>query len=327
MAVTIRDIAQASGVSPGTVSRALKDQPGLTPETRDRIRAIARELGYDFGQLKQRRLRRILFLVHAQHNTSAAQSFYAPVLHGAEEACRSEGIALSFAAIGPAEAVEKRVRLHTPDAIICAGFVEPEVLGALRALGLPLALVDLRLPGFASANPDHRLGGFLATQHLLRTGRRHVAFLSGSLAHYSIRERAHGFRQALFDARVLANPDYEIVLEDGLAHRDAVAAAMRTLLRLAPRPDAIFCYNDATALLAMDACCAAGLKIPHDIAIAGFDDIEAAAQARPPLTSIRVDKESLGAAGVWLLLEKPGAAPAEQVLPVQLVIRESTLDD
>jgi DNA-binding LacI/PurR family transcriptional regulator len=102
---------------------------------------------------------------------------------------------------------------------------------------------------------------------------------------------------------------------------------MRALLSLRPRPDALFCYNDSTALLALQHCLDAGLKVPHDLAIVGFDDIAAASQARPPLSSVRVDKEALGAAGVWLLLEKPGAAPAEQTLPVQLVVRESSHDD
>jgi DNA-binding LacI/PurR family transcriptional regulator len=131
----------------------------------------------------------------------------------------------------------------------------------------------------------------------------------------------------LFDARLLANPDYDQVLEDGLPHDAAVHAAMRALLSLRPRPDALFCYNDSTALLALQHCLDAGLKVPHDLAIVGFDDIAAASQARPPLSSVRVDKEALGAAGVWLLLEKPGAAPAEQTLPVQLVVRESSHDD
>lgn len=327
MPVTIRDLARACAVSTGTVSRALKDQPGLTDATRERIRAVAESMGYDFSQLKRRRIRRILFLLHSQHNNLSASSFYTPVLQGAEEACRSEGIALSFTALGPAEPALTRIRNHAPDAIICAGYVEPELLGALRATGLPIALVDLRQPGFACVNPDHRLGGYLATRHLLEQGRKRVALLSGSLAHYSIRERAHGYRQALYDARVLANPDYDQVLEDGMGHEAAVHGAMRALLSLRPRPDALFCYNDSTALLALQHCLDAGLKVPHDLAIVGFDDIAAASLARPPLSSIRVDKEALGAAGVWLLLEKPGAAPPEQTLPVQLVVRESSHDD
>lgn len=327
MATTIRDIAQATGLSSGTVSRALKDQAGLTEATRERVRAAALELGYDLANLKHTRVRRIVFALHRQHNTLSSSPFYSPVLHGAEEACRRADIALSFVAIGPAEPALARIRLHAPDALLCAGYFEPEMLAALRDGGKALVLIDMHMPGYASVNPDHRLGGYLATRHLLQTGRKRIAMLCGSLAHYSIRERAHGFRQALFEERMLANPDYEITLPEGIPHDAAVQQAMRALLALRPRPDAIFCYNDSTALAAMHACLAAGLKVPHDMAIVGFDDIEDAAKAIPPLTSVRVDKEALGAAGVGLLLSKTRGTGSGLTLPVQLVVRESSTDD
>lgn len=100
MAVTIRDIARETGYSIGTVSRALKNQDGLTDKTRARICAVARELGYDFGKLREGDIRRIAFLLHRQHNTQSASPFYLPVLHGAEDACRKRGIALSFVVVG-----------------------------------------------------------------------------------------------------------------------------------------------------------------------------------------------------------------------------------
>jgi DNA-binding LacI/PurR family transcriptional regulator len=327
MAVTIRDIARATGLSIGTVSRALKNQAGLTEETRARVSTVARAMAYDFSQLKQGRIRRIAFLLHRQHNTLSSSPFYSPVLHGAEEACRREGVALSFIAVGPAEPVLDQIRLHQPDAILCAGFFEPELLDALRDTGKPLVLVDMHLPGYTSVNPDHRLGGYLATRHLIQQGRKRIAMLSGSLAHYSIQQRAHGFRKALFDARMLANPELEICIPQSADQEQGVRAAMRTLLAMTQRPDAVFCYNDSTALTALHFCLDAGLKIPHDIAIVGFDDISAAAMAIPPLSSVNIDKEALGALGVELLLRKPGAEVLEKTLSVQLVVRESSTDD
>jgi DNA-binding LacI/PurR family transcriptional regulator len=327
MAVTIRDIAKATGLSSGTVSRALNEQPGLTDTTRAHVRKVAQELGYDLGNLKQGRVRRIVFALHRQHNTLASSPFYSPVLHGAEAACRREGVALSFMAMGPAEPVLSQLRLHAPDALLCAGFFEPEVLAALREGGKRLALVDMHLPGYSSVNPDHRRGAYLATRHLLDTGRKHIAMLTGSMAHFSIRERAHGFRQALFEAKILSNPAYEVTLPEGMDHGSAVDEAMRTLLALQPRPDALFCFNDSTALAALRHCHGAGLKVPHDMAIVGFDDIDGAALAIPPLTSVRVDKEALGAAGVDLLLHKAAGATHEITLPVQLIVRESSTDD
>ena len=323
--VTIRDIAEATGLSIGTVSRALKNQAGMTEQTRNKVRETAMRLGYDFGQLKKGRIRRIAFLLHSQHNTLASSSFFSAVLHGAEEACRREGIALSFIAVGPAEPVLGLIRLHQPDAILCAGFFEPEVLSALQQVGKPIVLVDMHRRGFTTINPDNARGGYLATQHLLRSGRKRIAMLSGSLAHYSIQQRSRGFRQALFDAKVFADPDLEVIVPTMGEGDDAVIEAMRSLLSLPRRPDAVFCYNDSTALVAMKYCLNEGLKIPHDIAIVGFDNIGAAAAAIPPLSTVGVDKEALGRAGVELLL-RPEEHP-EIMLPIEMIVRESSCDD
>jgi DNA-binding LacI/PurR family transcriptional regulator len=250
------------------------------------------------------------------------------VLQGAEQACRRAGVALSFYVVHPGEAVAELVRAQQPDAILCAGYFEPELVAVLRDSGKPLALVDMHLPGFNSVNPDHHLGGYLATRHLIRTGRRRIAMIAGSLAHYSIHQRERGYRKALFEARMLADPELEVHVP-GCADPDAgVRQATLKLLAMQPRPDALFCYNDSAALTAMQTCLDAGLKVPADIAIVGFDDISGAAQAIPPLSSIAIDKEALGAAGVALLLDKKsGEVSAELTLPVQLIVRESSYDD
>ena len=326
--VTIRDIAEATGLSIGTVSRALKNQAGMTEVTRNKVREAALRLGYDFSQLKKGRIRRIAFLLHSQHNTLASSPFFSPVLHGAEEACRREGVALSFIVVGPADPVMEQIRLHQPDAILCAGFFEPEVLSALMLTGKPMALVDMQRRGFTSVNPDNALGGYLATRHLLRTGHRRIAMLSGSLAHYSIQQRNKGFRRALFEAKVHADPDLEVIIPTMGEGDDGVVEAMRSLLSLPKPPDAVFCYNDSTALVAMKHCMNEGLKVPYDIAFVGFDDISTAANSVPPLSTVHVDKEALGATGVELLLHlKPEEPPTEMTLPVEMIVRESSSDD
>lgn len=325
--VTLRGIAEATGLSIGTVSRALKNQVGMTEETRSKVRDAAMRLGYDFGQLKKGRIRRIAFLLHNQHNTLASSPFFSPVLQGAEAACRREGVALSFIAVGPAEPVLAQIRLHQPDAIVCAGFFEPEVLATLQQVGKPIVLVDMHWRGFTSVNPDNMRGGYLATQHLLRCGRKRIAMLSGSLAHYSIQQRNRGFRQALFDAKVHADPNLEVIVPTMGEGDEGVVEAMRSILSLPKPADAVFCYNDSTALTAMKYCLGEGMKIPHDIAIVGFDDIAAAAAAIPPLSTIHVDKEELGKAGIELLLHKQDEGPSHITVPVQMIVRESSYDD
>ncbi|MFD1804667.1 LacI family DNA-binding transcriptional regulator [Mixta tenebrionis] len=320
--VRIRDIAGACGVSPGAVSRALKGQPGLREETRRRIIAAAEQQGYDFSRLRSDKLKRVLFLLHRQHNISRALPFYSRLFLSIEEQCRAQGIALSFLSLGPADAISDQVMLHQPDALICAGFFEPELLALLQQLKLPLVLVDLYAPGLPCVNPDNMQGGYLATRHLLEQGRSRIAFLASTLSHYSIRQREKGYRQALYEAQLLMSPEYEAIAPPQLDTEQSLIQAINELLDLPEPPDAIFAYNDAAALLVLRVCAQRGLRVPEDIALVGFDDIESAAWAQPALTTIAVDKQLLGQKALQLLLEE--TQESNTLLPVNLVVRASS---
>lgn len=320
--VRIRDIAQACGVSVGAVSRALKGQPGLGDDTRQRIISIAQEKGYDFSRLRSDKIKRILFLLHRQHNISRALPFYSQLLLGIEDSCRDKGIALSFLAVGPGDTVSEQVRLHQPDALICAGFFEPELLALLQQMNLPLVLADLWAPGLPCVNPDNTLGGYLATRHLIEQGRCRIAFLASTLSHYSIRQREKGYRQALYEAQMLMPPEYEAIAPPLVDTERSLLRAVNELLDLAEPPDAIFAYNDAAALVVLQVCAERGIDIPGQIALVGFDDIDAATWATPALTTIAVDKQQLGREAVRLLLDE--AQEENQLLAVSLIKRAST---
>lgn len=322
MSVTVRDIARAAGVSVGTVSRALKNQSGLSEQTREHIWQVAVSLGYDFDRLQSEPIRRISFLLHRQHNTLTANPFFSAVLHGAEDACRTLDASLGFLAVGPADPVMAQLSRQQADALLCVGFFEPELLQLLGQAGKPMVLVDQWAMDYPCVNPDNEAGGFLATQHLLGCGRRRIAFLASSLAHYSIRQREHGYRRALFEAGILANPALDVIAPPGMDVEAGVTQLVRELLALPQRPDAIFAFNDAAALIAMRLCQEAGLSVPDDIAIVGFDDIEMAVLANPPLTTVRVDKARLGRRGVELLAQR--ATGGQEVQPVELIVRGSS---
>jgi len=321
--VTVRDIADAAGVSVGTVSRALKNQRGLSDETRRHVRQVAADLGYDLSRLRSGKAPRLVFLIHRHHSNFAVNPFFAEVMHGVEEGCRQFGVAPTLLSARQGDAVGKLLKLHEPDALLVAGYFEDEVLAQLTDLGLPLVLVDGWIPGCAAVNPDNTGGGYQATRHLLDLGRQRIAYIAGSLAHFSIRERSRGYRRALFEAGVLADPDLEALAPPGLDDAEGAAAAMRTLLRRRLRPDAVFAYNDSAALAAMRVCLNAGLRIPEDIAFVGFDDIPAARYGAIPLTTLRVDKQELGRTGVEMLVGG-GAMPQEMVMGVELMVRESS---
>ena len=127
MATTIRDVACAASISIGTVSQALKNQPGLSEATRERVVEVAQQLGYDSAQLRTR-IRRVTFLLHRQHNNFSVSPFFSHVLNGFEEACRERKLVPSVLTTGPTHDLAQQMRLHAPDAIAVAGFVEPELL-------------------------------------------------------------------------------------------------------------------------------------------------------------------------------------------------------
>ncbi|OLV18500.1 Transcriptional regulator, LacI family [Deinococcus marmoris] len=318
--MTIQEVAQAAGVSIGTVSRALRQQPGVSEVTRAQVTRVAQTLGYDMAKLRAGKLRRISFVLHRRNIGAGGNPFYSHVLHGVEDECRARGLTLHFTSLDNGDDVAELMQRNGTDGLLCVGFVEDDLLEQLRALDLPLVLVDLLAPGLPSVNSDNVGGARQAVTHLLTRGRRRVAFIDGP-DHPSIRARRLGYRQALYDAGVPADPALEVCAgPEGTTAE--VTAAMHALLALPQPPDAVFAFNDASAIGAMYACQAAGLKVPQDLAFVGFDDVSAAAQTAPPLTTLRVNKEALGARGVQLLLER--AALAQTELPVELIVRASS---
>jgi LacI family repressor for deo operon, udp, cdd, tsx, nupC, and nupG len=123
---------------------------------------------------------------------------------------------------------------------------------------------------------------------------------------------------------MLADPALEVVAPLGLPQDQAAAAAMQQLLRLRQPPDAVFAYNDTAALAVLDTCRKAGLEVPRDVAVVGFDDIQVAAAASPPLTTLRVDRPALGRMGVELVM-RGLSMPRLNTLPVELIVRQSTV--
>lgn len=317
--VTMRDIADLAGVSPGTVSRALKNQSGLTEQTRQLILRCAAELGYNALNLRSNKLRRVGFLTSRLPNLTI-NPFYAPILHGVEDACHDEEIALSYISLRPGERVAEIVRRHEADGLLCVGHIESRLLERIAALGLPFVLVDHWVQGIASVNIDNSGGAEQAVRHLIGQGYKRIAFV-GDTSQYPIKKRLFSFRHTLFEAGILTDPTLEVSPETPYT-RVGIQAAVLSLLSSKPRPEAFFIPNDESALWAIQICLDAGLRVPEDIAIVGFDDIYAASHANPALTTVRVDKELLGRTGLELLLSRN---MTEIVVETELIVRGSTM--
>ena len=327
--ITIRDVANRAGVSIGTVSRALKNQTGLGEDTRMQVLRAALELGYNTDNLRQNKIRRVSFVVGRLDTDVPTNPFYSHVLHGVEDASREFGIVLQYLTLRPGDRNRtlEMIRRHEADALLCVSFFEPRMLERIAGLGIPIALVDHFSPGLPSVNIDNIAGAKLAVRHLVETGKKRIAFLNGP-GHYSIRQRLRGFQEALFEAGMPLDPDLvtaEVDVNQTSNLREQNHNALLGLLALPNPPDALFCWNDDSALLAIRGCLDRGLRIPQDIAIVGFDDIDTAAQSNPSLTTIRVNKELLGRRGLERLIDRKDEAKALELIPVELIARESTV--
>ena len=319
--ITVRDIAERTGVSIGTVSRALKNQPGVGEDTRHRILKIAERMGYDLSNLRPNKLRRISFF-HRQHFAPSNNPFYSPVLHGVEEVCRKNDLVLSYGLITLEQPIIDLVRRHEADGILCVSYFEPEVLASVQSSGIPVVLIDHWAPNLPSVNTDNFDGAYQTVQHLIAQGRRNIAYISGP-EHHSIRERRRAYRKALFEAGIAADPDLDVTREPPEAVEGTIPILER-MLALPKPPDAIFTFNDDTALVALRYLRERGIRVPDDIAVAGYDDIYAARYSHPSLTTVRVDKEELGRKGVELLLDGATSAVQSVIIPNKLIVRRST---
>ncbi|WP_431953212.1 LacI family DNA-binding transcriptional regulator [Actinacidiphila sp. bgisy167] len=333
--VGIKDVAREAGVSVGTVSNVI-NRPDAVPEaTRVRVqRAIAR-LGYvrseSARQLRAGRSRIVALLVLDMGNP-----FFVDVARGAERAAREAGLGVMVcnSAQNPAEEAaylslfaEQRVRgvLVTP-----ADDADGGNLAAFRRHRIPVVLVDRVAPGAdgCSVSVDDVAGGRTAVGHLVAAGHRRIAYVSGPGHLQQVRDRREGAFAALTEAGLPPATLRELPTErlDVASGRDAG----HRLLGLPERPTAVFCANDLLALGVLQALYAAGVDVPGEMAIVGYDDIEFAAAAAVPLTSVRQPAANMGALAAGMLLEETGPQAREHrhrrvVLQPELVVRDSSL--
>jgi DNA-binding LacI/PurR family transcriptional regulator len=332
MNVSIKDIAQAAGVSHSTVSRALADSPLISAAARLRIQALAGQMGYvpNAGArgLVLGRTMTIGVVV-----TTIADPFVAEVVQGIESTAHAHGysVILTSSDNDPereAQSVEM-LRARRADAVIVASSRIGDLYqDDLQETGVPVVLInshnDQGSAQVVSISVDNRHGGTVATQHLLELGHRRIAYIAGLPGHSDDGLRCTGYQEALRDAGVAFDEQF-IIAGDGRANGGERALA--SLLALRPRPTAAFCYNDMTAIGLLAAAQRAKLDIPRRLAVVGFDDIPFAALLHPALTTVAQPKHELGRRAVeraLALLAGDGEQPDHLSLQGQLIVRESS---
>ncbi|MET7656062.1 MULTISPECIES: LacI family DNA-binding transcriptional regulator [unclassified Streptomyces] len=335
--VGIKDVARAAGVSVGTVSNVINRPDTVATETRARVLSAIDRLGYvrseSARQLRAGRSRIMGLLVLDMGNP-----FFVDVARGAERAARDAGLGVmvcNSAESAGEEAeylslfAEQRVR----GVLLTPADATGRNIASFRRHGIPFVLVDRVSEGTTecSVSVDDEAGGALAVRHLIDAGHRSIAYVSGPPGFTQVRDRRTGALNALAEAGLGPECLRELPTErlDVAAGRDAGAR----LLGLADRPTAVFCANDLLALGVLQAMYAAGINVPEDLAIVGYDDIEFAAAAAVPLTSVRQPAVTMGALAAGMLLEETEEGTAgggrhehrRVVLQPELVVRRSSL--
>lgn len=345
--VNIKDVAEDAGVSVGTVSNVINRPDAVAAGTARRVRDSIRRLGYVRSE-SARRLRTGTSRFMALLVLDMGNPFFADVARGAEQEIRAAGLGMMLCNSDQSPAEEAEFLGLLAEQRVAGVLVTPcdEDAGNLRAFaghGIPYVVVDRTAEGLdaCAVSVDDVLGGTLAVRHLVESGHRRIGFVGGPASLTQIRDRRQGALAALAEAGLGADALAEIGAErrDVAAGRDAAAR----LLGLWPRPTAVFCANDLLALGMLQGLFAAGVEVPGEVAIVGYDDIDFAAAATVPLTSVRQPAEAMGRLAARLLLAEAGVPEAggtaegvpqrgrgrhrhrEELLKPELVVRRSTL--
>ena len=332
--VGIKDVARQAGVSVGTVSNVINRPDMVSEETRFRVQAVIERLGYVRSE-SARQLRAGQSRIMALLVLDMGNPFFVDVARGAERAARAAGLGVMVCNSGQSAAeeaeylslfAEQRVR----GVLLTPADASGRNLDSFRRHRIPFVLVDRVAADSAecSVSVDDVAGGTLAVRHLLAAGHRSIAYVSGPGHLQQIKDRRAGALAALAEAGLPADILQDLPTE-GLnvaAGRDAGAR----LLGLTRRPTAVFCANDLLALGVLQALYAAGVSVPGDLAIVGYDDIEFAAAAAVPLTSVRQPALTMGTLAAELLLEETDDEAGTHrhqrvVLQPELVVRSSSL--
>lgn len=330
---TITDVAKLASVSPSAVSMYLNNRPGIGVETQIRIAAAIDELGYvpRSNKPKQQSKGFVGVLVEKLPTLLTGDLFYADVTNGIQREAEVLGYSIAVSVIN--ELTEVLPRLVAEDAVmgllaLGGGDITDQLLELIINSDMPLVTVDNQsdLQALNSVVVDNYRGAYQATRHLVELGHRRVAIIQGPRKYKPLTERYHGYLNAMVDAGL--GIDWELIqrpLSSGLPNKGY--QEMKTLLALDEPPTAVFAVSDRTALGAVQAIEEAGLQVPRDISIVGFDDMPPNVYPAPALTTVTSERLAMGHTAMQRLhqiIENPRHAPINIVMPCQLVIRDSS---
>ena len=328
--VTMRQIAERADVSIGTVSHVINDTAKVREKLKERVLDAIRSLGYQPSQLA-RGLRRNQTNIVVMIIPDITNPFFPGVVRGVEDVAYKHSFRLVLCNTDNDPQKESsylnEMRSYRPAGWLVIPSADSEMAALLKpaAAGSPVVCIDRQAPGWKGdvVLAANEAGAHSATRHLLRMGHRQLAVITGPLHLANAVERLKGFKRALSGAKVSIEPEY--VQEAQFNRQSGYQAAIR-LLRMLPRPTAIFACNDLMAMGVLHAARELGVRCPEDLSIVGFDDLDFAEFTAPALTSVHQSGYQLGTTAARLLLDRIDGSkqsPQKIVLPSELKIRHS----
>ncbi len=334
---TIKDVARKADVSLSTVSLVINRKGYVREETRVRILRIIDELGFhptsSARGLASRKTGNIGFILTLDHFTQS-EPFYTKIFLGAEFEAQKHNYYILLTTVPknfkPPKSVPRFLLERNVDGIIVAGRVDQKLVGYVDSLNVPLVLIDYEFPHskYSTVLINNYKGAQQAVRHLLETGHEKIGFIGGDMKHPSIAQRFDGYCESLFATGL--EPDQKWICNDqpDTGAENGFQAARKILKGTGDKPTAIFTANDAMALGAMQYMKEHSIAVPGDVAIVGFDNIEAGYRIVPQLTTIDVHKEEMGIMGVQTLVNmlKENNGVVRQIhTSVELIVRDSSM--
>jgi LacI family transcriptional regulator len=334
MALTLEEIAERAGVSRSTVSRVVNDQPNVRTQVRERVWEVIRETGYQPNaaarSLVTQRTRIIGVIIPEAVTRLFTDPFFSIFLRGVTDACNTHHYNLMLSLFsGPSDQDEMYRRIvgsgHLDGVLVASTRADDPLFSKLLQDELPFVLAG-RLPDerVNYVDVDNVAAARTAVEHLIRLGHERIATITGPFAMTSGQDRLEGYRLALEAHRIPVRD--ELVFEGEFTESSGRSGAQELL---SASPTAIFTASDSMAIGALKALREAGLRVPEDVALVGFDDVPVATAVEPALTTMRQPIQGLGSRAAELLLdllENPAdrQAPTQRIiLPAELVVRDS----
>jgi LacI family transcriptional regulator len=320
--VRLADIAAAAGVSVPTVSKVLNGHSQVSAKTRSRIEALLAD--YNYAAPRRTGQQCLIDLVFADLSPWAVE-----IIGGAEGAAFAEECRIAVSVVsGEADTREWLTRLsngQTDGVILVLTELSPAYRAQLAAMHMPVVIVDPvgqpdpRIPSIGATN---WAGGMMATEHLIELGHRRIGTITGRPSLLCSQARVHGYRAGLEHAGIEVDP---ALIRMGDFQFDSALAAATSMLSRPGRPTAIFAGNDFEAMGVYEAARLHHLKIPDDLSVVGFDDLEMSAWVSPPLTTVAQPLAQMAATATRMVLgPAPGEGGNRMELATSLVVRSST---